>query len=278
MTVEELIAKLNEAAEYGDRHATSALLTQAANALTEQQRELTTAREASMILKGDPTAVAIYRGLRDRAVIAEAALSEREERIGELKAGALFTAQRIIDLAFKVPAPNSITPQIVVAAQTLERLARSSLLAWNRRSPPQGGEEANITNDGPHKLTEHRRWLARQLLDSKLSEDEAYDIIRYSPAIHPERAPSPDALARALTRITQDRWTGPKEAIAEVGEDYVRGFDAACADHARIAREALAALSLGEEGNRGTSQTIPSAHVAKATATEDPATSGKGSG
>ena len=42
-----------------------------------------------------------------------------------------------------------------------------------------------IMGDGPHKITDHRRWLARQLLDSKLSEEEAYGIVRYSPGVNP---------------------------------------------------------------------------------------------
>lgn len=41
-----------------------------------------------------------------------------------------------------------------------------------------------ILSDGPHKITDHRRWLARQLLDSQLSEEEAYGIVRYSPGVN----------------------------------------------------------------------------------------------
>ena len=43
-----------------------------------------------------------------------------------------------------------------------------------------------ISCDGPHTICEHRAWLARQLLDSKLSDEEAYGIVRHSPAISPE--------------------------------------------------------------------------------------------
>ena len=40
-----------------------------------------------------------------------------------------------------------------------------------------------ISHDGPHKPGEHRVWLARQLLDSRLTEDEAYSTVAHSPAI-----------------------------------------------------------------------------------------------
>lgn len=33
--------------------------------------------------------------------------------------------------------------------------------------------------DGPHEIGEHRRWLARQLTDSKLTDAEAYSIVRH---------------------------------------------------------------------------------------------------
>lgn len=40
-----------------------------------------------------------------------------------------------------------------------------------------------ISLDGPHKPDQHRVWLARQLLDSKLDDKEAYSIVCYSPAV-----------------------------------------------------------------------------------------------
>lgn len=40
-----------------------------------------------------------------------------------------------------------------------------------------------ITKDGPHEIGFQRRWLARQLLDSKLTEDEAYAIVSHHPDI-----------------------------------------------------------------------------------------------
>lgn len=41
----------------------------------------------------------------------------------------------------------------------------------------------SISFDGEHAISDHRRWLARQLLDSKLDDGEAYSIVAYHPAI-----------------------------------------------------------------------------------------------
>lgn len=40
-----------------------------------------------------------------------------------------------------------------------------------------------ISFDGTNVPNEHRLWLARQLLDSKLDDEEAYGIVAYHPAI-----------------------------------------------------------------------------------------------
>ena len=41
--------------------------------------------------------------------------------------------------------------------------------------------EPEISLDGPNKIGQHRKWLARQLLDSRLTDDEAYGIAAYFP-------------------------------------------------------------------------------------------------
>lgn len=41
----------------------------------------------------------------------------------------------------------------------------------------------SISLDGEHAISDHRRWLARQLLDSRLDDGEAYSIVAYHPAI-----------------------------------------------------------------------------------------------
>jgi hypothetical protein len=40
-----------------------------------------------------------------------------------------------------------------------------------------------ISLDGPHKPSDHRVWLARKLLDSKLTDEEAYGIVAWFPAV-----------------------------------------------------------------------------------------------
>lgn len=42
----------------------------------------------------------------------------------------------------------------------------------------------SISKDGPNEIDDHRYWLARQLLDSKLTKKEAYEIVAYHPAIY----------------------------------------------------------------------------------------------
>lgn len=44
-----------------------------------------------------------------------------------------------------------------------------------------------ISFDGTNKISDHRVWLARQLLDSKLDDGEAYSIVFYSPAMDAHR-------------------------------------------------------------------------------------------
>lgn len=41
----------------------------------------------------------------------------------------------------------------------------------------------SISLDGEHAISDHRRWLARQLLDSRLDDGEAYSVVAYHPAI-----------------------------------------------------------------------------------------------
>lgn len=47
-----------------------------------------------------------------------------------------------------------------------------------------------MANDGPHKPNQHRLWLAQILLDSKLTDEEAYSIIHHHPAIYDIGKPS----------------------------------------------------------------------------------------
>jgi hypothetical protein len=46
---------------------------------------------------------------------------------------------------------------------------------------------ASSWGDGPHPITETRRWLVRQLLDNRLSDTEVYSIVAYHPVIQDAR-------------------------------------------------------------------------------------------
>ena len=77
-----------------------------------------------------------------------------------------------------------------IAALHAELMAAWEVLA-ERISPPnpQAGEPVAwpISVDGPHKITDQRAWLARQLMDSKNSDEEAFGIVAYHPAIRGAR-------------------------------------------------------------------------------------------
>lgn len=72
--------------------------------------------------------------------------------------------------------PKEIETQ---AADTIENLLSeiAALRDEMERSLP------SITLDGEHAISDHRRWLARQLLDSRLDDGEAYSIVAHHPAI-----------------------------------------------------------------------------------------------
>jgi hypothetical protein len=40
-----------------------------------------------------------------------------------------------------------------------------------------------VSKDGTHKIGDQRRWLARKLMDSKLTDEEAFGIVCYHPDI-----------------------------------------------------------------------------------------------
>lgn len=69
-----------------------------------------------------------------------------------------------------------------------------------------GSGEWPISTDGPHPITDHRQWLARQLLDSQLSEAEAISIVKHFPA---------DALERGSQVGDGPGWCGPVDGLKE---------------------------------------------------------------
>lgn len=73
----------------------------------------------------------------------------------------------------------------------------------------------SISFDGEHAISDHRRWLARKLLDSKLDDGEAYGIAAYHPAITDLRTTQAErqrdeavGLLRKATGLKCDDWRG----------------------------------------------------------------------
>lgn len=50
-------------------------------------------------------------------------------------------------------------------------------------TPPDAREHSSISTDGPNAIDGQRAWLARQLMDSRLTEAEAFGIIAFHPQI-----------------------------------------------------------------------------------------------
>ena len=69
------------------------------------------------------------------------------------------------------------------------RAAWEAALAARPAAPTQSAAQTGevdlppISLDGPHKPDGNRLWLSRQLLDSRLTAEEAYSIVAYSPSI-----------------------------------------------------------------------------------------------
>jgi hypothetical protein len=59
-----------------------------------------------------------------------------------------------------------------------------ALTAWNTRpSVVELEPDWAVSKDGPIKIGDQRRWLARQLMDSKLTDEEAFGIVCHHPNI-----------------------------------------------------------------------------------------------
>lgn len=132
---------------------------------------------------------------------------------------------------------------------------------WPGRAHPQAREDAqpvgmidgeavalpSIAVDGPHRPCEHRLWLARQLLDSRMSDAEAYSTIAFSPAIT-DLHPAPDALREAVSDIAAERqrqvdaegWSADRDdgyADAELAKSAAAYTLSACGFSPDAARE-----------------------------------------
>lgn len=82
---------------------------------------------------------------------------------------AMAETLRVVDQKLFQSTVGGATPsQALVDAQTIDEAVRA--LALNRAA------------DGPYKIDSSRYFMARQLLDSNLTAEEAYGIIREHPA------------------------------------------------------------------------------------------------
>lgn len=71
----------------------------------------------------------------------------------------------------------------------------------------------SILTDGPYEISKTRLWLARQLLDSKLSDKEAFSIVAYHPSIYDMVERREKKFREALEQITH-RFTDADEALS----------------------------------------------------------------
>jgi hypothetical protein len=103
--------------------------------------------------------------------------------------------------------PGSISPEHDATRDLLLTMhaALPSLLAAARAS--QDATPWPISTDGPHKISDHRCWLARQLMDSRHDERTAIGIVACSPAITDYKralAPPPQAGPNDLGPLVRD--------------------------------------------------------------------------
>ncbi len=111
--------------------------------------------------------------------------SETSEKVWADQEINLAVAPVLMRLGFTTHRANQISFEIADA-----------LRGFNRPNPPasetSATEEWPISKDGPHPITDARRWLAHQLMDSKLSDIEAFDIVGHHSSIFPP-PPAPSA-------------------------------------------------------------------------------------
>ncbi len=103
------------------------------------------------------------------------------------------------------------------------------------RAQPPAGEAGlpPIALDGPHRPNEQRQWLSRQLLDSRLTDAEAYSIVAYHPSVsdcfaHPAEPAARDGGEALRSALVWARY----HVVNSVNSDRVQclaAFDAALA-------------------------------------------------
>jgi len=103
------------------------------------------------------------------------ALADELERAPTLGEALLAEEARLADLE----ALLARRPDVWDALPRIIAERRAILSALREREPVALEPDWPISTDGPHKIGDHRRWLARKLMDSTLTADEAYSIVRH---------------------------------------------------------------------------------------------------
>lgn len=125
------------------------------------------------------------------------------------------------------------TPAVRIVPEPPVHLSADAAYGWTcgyeaalaALSPSREGVEPPISLDGPHKPGEQRQWLARQLLDSRLDDEEAFSVVAFHPDIKDAReGVGPEAGAVALSRTITEQ---TQADIAPVNpEELQAAFDA----------------------------------------------------
>lgn len=130
---------------------------------------------------------------------------------------------------------------LLMTKETIAEIIKRAVPALRAQPPAL----PSISLDGPNLPDEHRVWLARRLLDSKLTDEEAYGIVRHSPAVKPPaREDALRVAVEALERAKRDlhRWrlAIPTEHMSDDSQSFFE-------DDVASINKALAALQ-AEQG------------------------------
>lgn len=93
-------------------------------------------------------------------------MADQKSLLDRLRAMA-ETLRRVDQKLFETTVGGAVPSPALVDAQTIDEAVRAL--------------ELNRAADGPHKIDSTRYFMARQLLDSNLTAEEAYEIIRAHP-------------------------------------------------------------------------------------------------
>lgn len=80
-----------------------------------------------------------------------------------------------------------------------------------------------VSKDGPYSISDNRRWLARKLMDSKLTEKEALSIVAFAPDIkNLITAPPPPMQDQEARR--EHRFGSPPEPVVNPSEAWCDAY------------------------------------------------------